>query len=154
LDEILSSNRSLNNKTGLGYTQDSTTTSKGSTKSPISYTDAIKISLRREDNKAKMIPLKTVPHKQKSTLPTRIKDDNKNTITRRNPPNKYVCIGYGYSCSNFGHKAVHCKAYGQYNRRNVQRYKNNKYNTKNKNYNSFATTMVIKPENVDYQCNP
>jgi hypothetical protein len=138
LDEILSSQRSPNNKTGLGYTQDSTTTSQGSAKRPISYADALKGSLRREDNKEKMIPLKTVPHKHKSTLPTRVKDDKKNTITRRNPPNKYLFIGYCYSCNNFGHKAVHCKAYGQYNHRNVQRYKNNKYNTEKRNYNSFS----------------
>jgi DNA repair exonuclease SbcCD ATPase subunit len=60
LDEIISSQRSPNNKTGLGYTQDSTSTSQGSVKKPISYTDALKNSLRKEDNKAKMIPLKTI----------------------------------------------------------------------------------------------
>ena len=83
-----------------------------------------------------MIPLKTITHKHKSTLPTRVKEDKKNTIIRRNPP-KYLFIGYCYSCNNFGHKEVHCKAYGQYNRRNVQRYKNNKYNIEKRNYNSF-----------------
>jgi hypothetical protein len=138
LDEILSSQRSPNNKTGLGYTQDSTSTSQGSVKRPISYADALKGSLRREDNKEKMIPLKIVPHKHKSTFPTKVKNDRKNTITRRNPPNKYLFIGYCYSCNNFGHKAVHCKAYGQYNNINVQRYKNNRYNTEKRNYNSFS----------------
>jgi hypothetical protein len=128
LDEIINSQRSLNNKTGLGYTQDSTSTSQGSVKKPISYTDALKNSLRKEDNKAKMIPLKTVTHKQKSVLPTRVKHNKKNTIIIRNPP-KYLFIGYCYSCNNFGHKPIHCKAYGKYNRRNVQRHKNNKYNT-------------------------
>jgi hypothetical protein len=52
LDEILSSQRSPNNKTGLGYTQDSNSTSQGSVKKPISYADALKNSLRKEDNKA------------------------------------------------------------------------------------------------------
>jgi hypothetical protein len=42
LDEILNSHRSSNNKTGLGYTQDSTSTSQGSFKRPINYLDAIK----------------------------------------------------------------------------------------------------------------
>jgi hypothetical protein len=83
LDEILSSQRSPNNKTGLGYTQDSTSTSQGSVKRPISYADALKIPLRREDNKARMIPLEIVPNKQKSTSPTKEKDDKKNTITRK-----------------------------------------------------------------------
>jgi hypothetical protein len=128
LDEILSNQRSPNKKTSLGYTQDSTSTSQVYVKKPISYADALKNSLRKEDNKAKMIPLKIVTHKHKSILPTIVKDDKKNTIIRRNPL-KYLFIGYCYSCNNFGHKAVHFKAYGQYNRRNVQRYKNNKYNT-------------------------
>ena len=63
LDEIISSQRSPNNKTGLGYTQDSTSTSQGSIKIPISYENALKVSLRREYNKEKIIPLKIVPHK-------------------------------------------------------------------------------------------
>jgi hypothetical protein len=76
-----------------------------------------------------MIPLNTVPHKQKSTFPTKVINDRNNTITRRNPLNKYLFIGYCYSCNNFGHKAVHYKAYGPYNNINVYKYKNNKYNT-------------------------
>jgi hypothetical protein len=51
LDEIISSQRSPNNKTGLGYIQDSTSTSQGSVKRPISYADALKGPLRREYNK-------------------------------------------------------------------------------------------------------
>jgi hypothetical protein len=138
LDEILSIQRSPNNKTGLGYTQDSTSTSQGSGKKPISYVDALKKSFRNEDIKAKMIPFKTITHKQKSILPTRVKDDKKNTIIRRNSLNKYLFIGYCYSCNNFGHKEVQLKSYGQYNNINVQRYKNNRYNTEKRNYNSFS----------------
>jgi hypothetical protein len=93
LDEILSSQRSPNNKIGLGYTQDSTSTSQGSVKRPISYADALKGSFRREDNKENMIPLNTVPHKWKSTFPTKVKNDRKKTITRRNTP-KHIFIGY------------------------------------------------------------
>ena len=145
LDEILNSQRSPKNKTGLGYTQDSTSTSQGFVKKPISYAYAMKNSLRKEDNKKKMIPLKTVTNKHKSILHTRVKDDKKNAIIRRNPP-KYLFIGYCYSCNNFGHKEVHCKAYGQYNRRNVQRYKNNKYNTEKRNYNLFSTLQDFNSE--------
>jgi hypothetical protein len=113
LDEILSSQRSPNKKTGLGYTQDPTSTSQGSFKRPISYTNSLKISLRREYDKETVIPLKTVPHKHKSTLPTKVKYEKKNAITRRNSPNKHLFIGYCYSCNNFGHKVVHFKLYGQ-----------------------------------------
>jgi hypothetical protein len=162
LDEIIRSQRSPNNKNGLEYTQDSTSTSQGSVKKPISYVDALKNSLKKEDNKTKMIPLKTITHKQKSILPSRVKYDKKNTIIRRNSP-KYLFIGYFYSCNNFGRKTVQCKDYEQNNHRNVQIYKNNKYNSEKRKYNSFypfqdfkeydkyATTMVIKPMNVDYQ---
>jgi hypothetical protein len=138
LDEIISSQRSQKNKTSFGYTQDSTSTSQGSIKRAISYADALKGSSRREDNKGNMIPLNIVSHKQKSTFPTKVKNDKKNTITRRNPLNKYLFIGYCYSCNNFGHKVVHYKAYGQYNNRNFQIYKNNRYNTEKRNYNSFT----------------
>jgi hypothetical protein len=107
-------------------------------KRPISYIDALKGSLIRKDNKENMIPLKTAPNKHKLTFSTKVKNDRKNTITRRNPSNKYLFIVYCYSCNNFVHKAIHCKAYGQYNNINVQRYKNNRYNTKKRNYNSFS----------------
>jgi hypothetical protein len=126
LNEILSGQRSPNNKIGLGYTQNSTFASQGSVKKPISYADALKKSFRKEDNEAKMTPLKIVTHKQKSTLSTGVKDDQKK-FTRRNTP-KYLFIGYCYACNNFGYKAVHYKDYEKYNNRNVQRDKNNKYN--------------------------
>jgi hypothetical protein len=73
LDEILISQRSPNKKTGLGYTQDSTSTSQGFVKRQISYADALKNTLRRKYNEARMIPLETVPNKQKSTSPTKEK---------------------------------------------------------------------------------
>jgi hypothetical protein len=138
LNDILNRQRSPNDKIGLGYTQDSTCMTQRTNKIPISYADALKSSLRRENNKEKMKPLKIVPNKQKSALPTKEKCDKKNTINRRNPPNRYIFIGYCYSCNNYGHKAIHYKVYGQYNHRNVQRYKNNKYNAEKRNYNSFS----------------
>jgi hypothetical protein len=146
LDEILSSQSSPNNNTGLGYTQDSTSTSQGSVKRPISYANALKGSLRREYNKENMISLNIVPHKHKSIFPTKVINDRKNTSTKRNPPNKYLFIGYCYSCNNFGHKAIHCKAYGQYNNINVQIYKNNRYNTEKRNYNSFTPLQYFNSE--------
>jgi hypothetical protein len=145
LDEILSSQRSPNNNTGLGYTQDSTATLQGSVKKQISYANTLKNSLKREDNQEKMMPLKMVTHKQKSTLPTRVKNDKINTIIRRNPPH-YLFIGYCYSCNNFGHKEVHCKAYGQHNCRNDKRYKNNEYNAEKRNYNSFSPLQSANSE--------
>jgi hypothetical protein len=96
LDEILSSQMSPNNNIGLGYTQESTSTSEGYVKRPISYADALKIPLRREDNKERMIPLETVPNNIKSTSPTKEKDNKKNTVSIRNPSNIYQYIFLGY----------------------------------------------------------
>jgi hypothetical protein len=107
LNDILNSQRSPNDKTGLGYDQDSTSAKQKTDKQPISYADALRSPLKREDNKGKMVPLKIVPNKQKSTPPTKEKEDKKNTVTRRTPPNRYqhIFLGYCYSCNNFGHKA-------------------------------------------------
>jgi hypothetical protein len=56
----------------------------------------------------------------------------------RNPSNRYqyIFLGYCYSCNNFGHKEVHCKAYRRHNPKNVQR--SQKFNTNKRNYNSFS----------------
>jgi len=130
--------------------------------------NSLRRSLKREDNKGMMVPLKSVPTKQKSTPPTKDKEDKKNTVTRRTPPNRYqhIFLGYCYSCNSFGRKAVHCKAYRKCNPKNVQRYKKKRimqrketiihsllYNIKMLNVTS-ETIMVIKTVNVDFQYNP
>jgi hypothetical protein len=63
LNDILNSQRSPNDKIGLGYDQDSTSAKQNTDKQPISYADALRIPLKREDNKGKMVPLKSVPNK-------------------------------------------------------------------------------------------
>jgi hypothetical protein len=150
LNNILSSQRSSTDKTGLRY--DPSTEQKNG-KQPISYADALEKSIRREENKTKIIPLKIVPNKQKCALPTKEKDEKKNRIIRRNPSNRnqYIFFGYCYLCNNFAHKAIHCKAYRKYNPRNVQRYENNKNNAKRINYNFFSP---LQDYNVEcYKCN-
>jgi hypothetical protein len=117
----------------------------------------------------KMAPLKIVLIKESTSLQKKKKTNGRiMTVIRRTPPNRYqhIFLGYCYSCNNFGHKAVHCKAYRKYNPRNVQRYKNNKNDVEKINYNSFSPLQEYnvechkcnnyghKPVNVDYQCNP
>jgi hypothetical protein len=137
LNNILRSQRSSTNKTRLRYDP---SIEQMNDKQPINYVDSLKNSIRREENKTSIIPLKTVPNKQISALPTKEKDDKKNRIIIRNPSNinQYIFLGYLYSYNNFGHKAIHCKAYRKYNPRNVQRYENNKNNVERRNYNSFS----------------
>jgi len=125
LNEILNSQRSPSDKTRLAYDQDSTSVKQKTDKQPINYVDALRIPLKREDNKEKMVPLKIVPNKHKSTPPTKEKEDKKNIVAKRTPANRYqhIFLRYFYSCNNFGHKRIHCKSYRKYNPKSVQRYK-------------------------------
>ena len=93
-----------------------------------------------------MISLETIPNKHKSTSPTKEKYDKNNTITRRNPSNRYqyIFLGYFYYCNNFGHKVVHCKAYRRCNTKNIQR--SQKFNTKKTNYNLFSPLLNLNVE--------
>ena len=85
LNNILSSQRSSNDKTGLGY---DLSTEQKNDQQPISGAGSLKNSIRREESKARTIPLKTVPNKQKYALPTKEKYDKKNRIIRRNLSNR------------------------------------------------------------------
>ena len=74
-------------------------------------------------------------------------------MIRRTPPNRYqhIFLGYFYSCNNFGHKVVHCKAYRKYKPRTIQRYENNKNDVEKINYNSFSP---LQEYNVEcHKCN-
>jgi hypothetical protein len=123
LNDILNSQIAPNDKSGLGYDQNSTFTAQKNDKKSINYADALRNHLKGEDNKMNMEPLKTIFNK-KAPHPK----GKGNTVIKRIPPNRYqhIFLGYCYSCNNFGHKAVQCKAYRNYKPRNVQRYKNNK----------------------------
>jgi hypothetical protein len=63
-------------------------------------------------------------------------------------------------CNNFGHKALHCRAYRKNNHKNVQKYgyKNNKNNNnqEKRNYNSFSPLQnynveCLKCNNYDHK---
>jgi hypothetical protein len=66
----------------LGYDQNSTSTSQKIDKQSINYADALRSSLKREDNKIKMAPLKTGFNKQAPPLERKI-------MIRRTPLNRY-----------------------------------------------------------------
>jgi hypothetical protein len=139
---ILSSQRSPNNNTRLGYTQDSTPTLQGYIKKQISYADTLKNSLKREDNQAKMMPLKTVTHKQKSILHTRVKIDNINTIIRRNPPN-YLFIGYCSLAIILDIRQYTTKLMDNTIIEITKDTKKNECNAEKRNYNSFSPLQSV-----------
>jgi hypothetical protein len=97
----------------------------------------------------KKTSLNTIHNKLKSTPPTKEKKDKWNIMDRRTPPKRYqhIFLGYFYSCNNFGHKAVRCKAYGKsYIHINNKKYKSNKNNLKNRSYNSFSPLQMFNIE--------
>jgi hypothetical protein len=148
LNDILNNQRSPSNKTGLGYDQKkfnkgSNFTYQEINKNPKSYATTLQSSFRKQESK-----IRTDLKQQKYVLPSEKNEYRWNTITRKTPPKRHqnIFLGYCFSCNNFGHKAVHCKAYGRYNLRNVQRYKNNKNNTEKRNYNSFSPLQNFNVE--------
>ena len=64
-------------------------------------------------------------------------------------PNRYlqIFLGHCYSCNNFGHKALNCRAYGK-----VREYKKRSSSNKPKgNHNLF--TLLQKYDIECYKCN-
>jgi hypothetical protein len=104
LNDILNNQRSPNDKAGLGYDQNSTSTAQKTDKKSINYADALRNPLKREDNKMKMAPLKIVfnkkappPKGKGNTVIRRMVSEGKgNTVIRRTPPNRYQHIFLGY----------------------------------------------------------
>jgi hypothetical protein len=156
LNDIFNIQRSPNDKARLGYDQNSTSTTKKMDKRSINYSYALRNPSKKEDNKMKMTSLKTIfnkktPHpklKGNTNIRRMVSEGKGNTIIRRNPPNRYqhIFLGYCYSCNNFGHKEVCCKAYIKYKPNNVQRYKNKNKDAKKINYNSFSPLQEYNVE--------
>jgi hypothetical protein len=148
LDDNMNSQISPKDKTRLEYYQKSTSATQKADKRQISYANSLKSTLKIENNKKKA-SLKIVHNKLKSAPPTKEKEYKCNIMAIRNPPKRYqhIFLGYCYSCNHFGHKAVHCKAYGKsYIHRNNKQYKSNKNDPKNTSYNSFSPLQMFNVE--------
>jgi hypothetical protein len=85
-------------------------------------------------------------------------DFRRTTPTRRTPASRYqnIFLGLCYSCNNFGHKAINCRAYAKgRNTSNLSSYENPKNNYEGKyprnprevfygNYNNFGALGFFK----------
>jgi hypothetical protein len=137
LDEIICNKKPFYDKSGLGYKQNNT--DEGSSSMMIgneaekrSYADTIKGSIKKEECK----PLKEDIQKpeikknqeedhafrgtwnQQPTMKKTQEEDHdfrRTTPTRRPPTPRYqnIFLGLCYSCNNFGHKAINCRAYAK-----------------------------------------
>ena len=112
-----------------------------------------------------MVPLKSVPNKQKSTPPTKEKEDKNKLVTKRIDINIYsldiATLTINLDINKYIIKPIEIKILKMSNyirtTRIMQRretiihsllYKITMLNVKS------ATIMIIKPVNVDYQCKP
>ena len=147
----MKSKRSTSSKTGLGYEQKKINGFpkfiKGQSKS------YVEILLEESKKKEEMT------NKEQPKLPS--KKEAKSSKRNFKPPvipkkktslNRYPYIfpGYCFACSNFGHKAIMCKAYGRNSYRdNLFHTMNNKSKTMGmrRNHNSFSLL-----QNSDIEC--
>ncbi len=113
LDNIISEQRDPSNKSCLGYSP------RVSQKNVKTYADALCNTFIREEKKT------SVDLNSKRPLLTKEEETIEHNSRMRSPPIKkaykprnvhqnrssYIFPGYCYACSNFGHKAINCRAY-------------------------------------------
>ena len=135
----MSSQISLRDKSGLGYDKEkkpkcSSLTNKGRNKG--SYAVALRIPIQKEEIK--------------NYAPFSHDKDRTNVMPRRLMTSRYqqIFFGHCYSCNNFGHKALNCRACEKF-----RDYKKNASSNKPKvrNHNSFAPLHIYGIE--CYKCN-
>ena len=105
LDDILSSQRPSRDKYGLGYDKEknpkcSFLANQGKNKR--SYDIALKSQIKKEESK--------------KSAPSSHDKDRTNVVPRRPMTSRYqqIFFGHFYSCNNFGHKSLNCRAYGKF----------------------------------------
>jgi hypothetical protein len=130
LDKIVTTQRDLGNKNGIGYSKKKVQVNSKS------YANALLSTFKKKNEE------KTSNDQNSKELLPPIKKENK-TIPKKVYQNKYphIFFGYFFAFSNFRHKAMNCRAY---RRKNL---KVNNYNLTDKqaanrvqsiNYNSFS----------------
>jgi hypothetical protein len=99
LDDILKSQRSSSNNSGLGYDQKksnkgSNSTSQQTNKNPKLYAVSLQRCFKREESK-----IKIDSNLHKYALPSKENEYIRNTTTRRTPPKRYQHFFLGYCFS-------------------------------------------------------
>ena len=136
MDQIISSQRSVYDKSGLGYNQNNTTMGSSSnvTKNDKrSYADIIWESIKKgyfEPLKEDMQKIEMKKNKEddcawKQSSTTHNDDFKRYALARRPPILRYTNFFFSlcYSCNNYGHKAINCR----FCARNRNTWKRNSY---------------------------
>ena len=130
LDKIITTQRYPSNKNEVGYSQEENQVNSKY------YATTLLSTFKKKDEE------KTSNDQNSRGLLPPIKKEYK-TTPKKVYQNKYphIFFGYCFTCSNFIHKSMNCRAYGRKNLR-VKNYNLKKNQTidqvKSRNYNSFA----------------
>jgi len=130
LDKIITTQRDSGNKNGIVYFQEKIQVNSKS------YADSLPGTFKKKNEE------KTSNDQNSRGLLPPIKKENK-TIPKKVYQNRYprIFFGYCFACSNFGHKAMNCRAYRRKNLK-VKNYnlkdKQEVNRVKRRNYNSFS----------------
>ena len=135
LDDILNSQKPSSDKFGLGYgSRYSSFTNQGENRKR--YDDALKSLAKKGE--------------RKKSIPTSYDKNMINVIPKRPVTNIYqhIFFGHCYSCHNFGHNALNCRAYEKFHE-----YKNNSPSDKPKGRNNNRFTLLQRYDLKCYKCN-
>jgi hypothetical protein len=164
LDEILSSQRSLNDKTGLGYNDSLKTTKQEkevendetNTPEQVEQQD-IRLEFRRNETSRRSSPIRYESNHYEGNYRRIDREPRWTTPQRRSliPMYQNFYLGHCYTCGNFGHKAINCRINEMNNYASYLNGENSRYGNVcrpvNRNYNPFEPLM---DENiVCYKCN-
>ena len=147
LNDILKGQRNPCIKTGLGFVQKGNNDfSKKINNQPKSYAKALlkqsmkkeeRISIEQSSKKSFLLVKKEAKSSSEQGSKTNVKPPKKFSQIKY----RYIFHGYCFACSNFGHKAIMCRAYGRHP------YKTNGFKSRNnqtkikgvgRNYNNFS----------------
>jgi hypothetical protein len=101
---------------------------------------------QEEDYQKNTSPRRSRTQNQQPTMERTQEEDYRTDAPFKRPPtlrHQTIFLGLCYSCNNFWHKAINCRAYAK-NIGNYEGYSKNNYLRKpheayNKNYNSFGS---------------
>jgi hypothetical protein len=154
LDEILSSQRSPNDKTGLGY-NDSLKTTKQEKEVENDETNTLeqveqqgrKLEFRRNETSRISSPIRYERNHYEGNYKRIDREPRWTTPQRRSLTTRYqnLFLGHCYTCENFGHKAINCRINERNNYASYMNGENSRYEKFcrpfNRNYNPFDPLM-------------
>jgi hypothetical protein len=162
LDDIISSQKSHLDKSGLGYNQTEKGSSSKTTEqetNPKSYAETIKEDRKiyKEDYRDTPPPRRfRFQNQQQTDRPQEEEGFIRAPPFRRSSTPRYQTIFFGlcYACNNFGHKVVNCRANNR-NSNNFESYTQRDYSrrpsdTQRRSYNRFES---LSTEVECYKCN-